>query len=156
MIGKYHFFWRIAVALLMLGSLMGPWVIEDDGVPPPEWCDHPYVLLADDEGGTCVQLVTGAMLYSWFLPALPFLGALFRFKDCQSTRVFSYVMWGAAAIPALWTAMIDLLEGALNHLELPLIRLWGIWLYIGLATVALVFEILAWKGNAVLAREPES
>ena len=141
MIGKYHFFWRIAIPLLMVGSLMGPWLIEDDGVPPPEWCDDPYILLADTEGGTCVQLVTGAMLYSWFLPALPFLGALFRFKDCQSTRVFSYVMWGAAAIPALWTAILALLMTILGHLELPPIRLWGLWFYIGLAATGLGLEI---------------
>jgi hypothetical protein len=148
MIGKHHFFWRIAIPLLMLGSLTGPWLIEDDGVPPSEWCDDPHILLADDAGGTCVQLVTGTMLYSWFLPALPFLGALFRFTDSQSTRVFSYAMWEAAAIPALWTAILVLLEVAANNLELPPLKLWGLWFYIGLAATGLGLDIFIGRRGA--------
>jgi hypothetical protein len=36
---------RLLVFVLVLIAVLGPWGYEGDGVPPPEFCDPPYLLL---------------------------------------------------------------------------------------------------------------
>jgi hypothetical protein len=55
---------RVAVLMLLLVSLIGPWTYTADGVPPAEWCRDPNILL---ENGRCVRLVSGATVLT-FMP----------------------------------------------------------------------------------------
>jgi len=48
---------RVAVLMLLLVAMMGPWTYTADGVPLAEWCRDPNILL---ENGRCVRLMSGA------------------------------------------------------------------------------------------------
>jgi len=34
---------RVAVLMLLLVAIMGPWTYSSDGVPPAEWCRAPNI-----------------------------------------------------------------------------------------------------------------
>jgi hypothetical protein len=46
---------RLALLLLWIVAILGPWTYTLDGVPPPEWCDERYVLIAEDR---CADLIS--------------------------------------------------------------------------------------------------
>ena len=48
---------QLAVLVRLSVAMLGPWAHSSDGVPPPEWCRTPFILL---ESGRCVDLVSGA------------------------------------------------------------------------------------------------
>jgi hypothetical protein len=171
---------RVAVLMLLLVAIVGPWTYTSDGVgpstyssggvPPAAWCRDPNVLL---ENGRCVRLVSGATVFTFmasaflsmsvglvtgeivfadragellgvflftillFLLVLPFFSTLFLIRGGGSRRlrVFHLVAWGLAAVLSLLPAM--------SASVLPPVRLWGIWLYFGLAASALILELLA-------------
>jgi len=49
--------------ILLILSIFGPWAYDLDGVPPPEWCHEPLVLL---ENGRCAKQTSGAEIISFF------------------------------------------------------------------------------------------
>ena len=55
---------RLAALLLLLVTLVGPWTVSSDGVPPAEWCGGPYMLL---ENGRCVRWVPGSEILYWMV-----------------------------------------------------------------------------------------
>ena len=98
-----------------------------------------------------VELVTGAtvltdrvreFLYSVSLSlfVLPFVSTslLILRGDRPRRQVFSIATWGLAAGAGLLIGVLIGLSGNLKYYRF----LWGIWLYIGLAAIALVLEVL--------------
>jgi len=142
---------RVAVLVLLLVAMMGPWTYSSDGVPPAEWCRAPNILL---ENGRCVRLVTGATVLAdrareflgvflftmgIFLLMLPFFSTLLliRGRDSRRLRVFHLMAWGLAAVLGLLLALLAMSGSGLYS------ELWGIWLYFGSAAGALILEVLA-------------
>jgi hypothetical protein len=157
---------RVAFLILLLVAIMGPWAYSSDGVPPPEWCSEPHILL---ENNRCVRLVPGAEVISFlggaflemsaalasgrlslaergreflvgfvFLFVLPLASTplLILVRRSRPLRIFHLVACGLAVILGLLLAVPQLTV-------LPLsIPLWGLWLYIGLAIGALALELL--------------
>ena len=161
---------RVAVLVLLLVAIIGPWTYTSDGVPPPEWCRAPFILL---ENGRCVRLVSGSEVLFFmtgafltmsaglvtgatalagrareflgvflfmmflFLLLLPFFTTLLMIRGRVSRRLraFHLIAWGLAAVLSLLPFV--------SQWALRPARLWGIWLYIGLAASALILEALA-------------
>jgi hypothetical protein len=161
---------RVAVLVLLLMAIIGPWTYTSDGVPPPEWCRAPLILLKSDR---CVRPMSGLEVLSFmagafltmsaglmtgatalperaheylgvflfivfvFLLLLPFLTTLLMIRGGVSHRLrtFHLIAWGLAAV-------LSLLPFVSQWAQIPA-RLWGIWLYIGLAAGALILEALA-------------
>ena len=143
---------RVAVLVLLLVAIMGPWTYSSDGVPPAAWCRDPNILL---ENGRCVGLVTGATVLpdrareflgvflftvGIFLLVLPFFTTLLliRGRDSRRLRVFHLMAWGLAVL-----SVLPLLIMLTSASMMPPGQLWGIWLYFGLAASALILEVLA-------------
>ncbi len=61
---------RMLVFVLLLIAIVGPWGYEGDGVPPPEFCHPPFLLL---ENGNCVGRMSGAFVLSFSTLAIPSL-----------------------------------------------------------------------------------
>jgi hypothetical protein len=161
--------WRVAVLVLLLVAIMGPWGFDRVNVPSEYPCSSPHVRLEGDFCGipvrgitafcfmailfinTCVELVTGApaltdrareFLFSMFLPlfVLPFVSTflLILRGDRRRRQAFSIVTWGLAAGAGLWLGVLLGSSYGLKYFRF----LWGISLYIGLALIALVLEVL--------------
>lgn len=160
--------WRVAVLVLLLVAIAGPWTFELIWVPsePPfSPCSAPYIRLDENFCGMPMsgkwllgwmssgfvsgtsELVTGANDWSeWmrevlvglspFLLALPFLVSLLLIlrRDCRYCQVFNIAAWGLAV-------GIGLLIG-LSSYPRQFWVLWGVWLYVGLASCALILEVL--------------
>ena len=160
--------WRAAVLVLLLVAIAGPWTFEVIWVPsePPfSPCSAPYIRLDEDFCGTPMSgkwllgwmvsgfasgtsgLVTGANDFSeWvrmvlvglllFLLVLPFFGTLLLIlrRVRRHRQVFNIVAWGLAV-------GIGPLIGLSSYPRLFWV-LWGTWLYVGLASSALILEVL--------------
>jgi len=59
---------QLGLLHLLIASFFGPWNYEADGVPPPEYCDPPYVLLTPQR---CVKLVSGAGIVGFLIINAP-------------------------------------------------------------------------------------
>ena len=188
-ISEHKTIWRVAVLMLLVVAVIGPWTYTADGVPPPEWCDEPNILL---ESGRCVRLVSGASVLTFMinvfpemsadlvtgettsagrgrefffsflltlgsiLVVLPFFSTLLLIlgRDRRRLRVFQVAAWGVAELLALLVAMLGLSE--LRFV------VWGIWLYVAMADVALTLELLTLlgeqarlRGSPAAARTPQ-
>lgn len=161
--------------MLLLVAILGPWVYTSDGVPPAEWCDPPYILLESDrcvklESGVTVLIFVVSVLFSmgptlasgmieggeifreflfilfFFLLLLPFYSSLplFLFRENRRLRLFNMATWGLALVPTLLLATT-------GGSGLPFYFFWGVWLYIILATLALILELFLLQNN----REPQ-
>jgi hypothetical protein len=168
-INEHKKVWRVAVLVLLLVAIMGPWAFDRIHVPSKYSCSSPHVRLEGDFCGIrlrgitvfyfmasafiniSVELVTGAtvltdrareFLFSVFLPlfVLPFVSTflLILRGDRRRRQVFSIVTWGLAAGMGLLAGVLIGLPYGLKYFRF----LWGIWLYIGLAPIALVLEVL--------------
>ena len=164
-ISEHKFYWRAAFLFFLAAAFMGPWTISSDGVPPPEWCDSPNLLLEENR---CARLVYGTEILAFsgevilamvvwlgsgaadllsrgreflfpiglFLLVLPFFSTLLLIwgRETRVRRSFHILALGLAAASAL--------PLALSAPSLSSGRLWGIWLYIGLAAGMLLLELL--------------
>ena len=157
---------RVAVLMLLLVAMMGPWAFDLINVPAEYPCSAPNIRLDDDFCGTPLPgiwffrwmvngfvyasagLVTGAMGFvEWtrvflfslllFLLVLPFFSTLLLIlRRDRRRRQVFNVVAWGLA------AGIGLLIGLSRYPKLYW-ALWGIWLYIGLAASALILEVLA-------------
>ena len=164
---------RVAVLMLLLVAMMGPWTYTADGVGPVEWCRDPHILL---ENGRCVRPVSGATVFTFMAGAFlsmsvglvtgatvfadrarEFLGvSLFM------TLLFLLVLPFFTTLLLVWSrdsrrlrafhlmawglaavSSLLLLLPLLPESRLCLGRFWGIWLYIGSAASTLILEVLA-------------
>jgi hypothetical protein len=164
-IREHKLYWRAALLLFLTAAFMGPWTISSDGVPPPEWCDSPNLLLEDNR---CVRLVYGTEIITFYgtvvLAMIVWLGSgAADFLSRVSEFIFTIglfllilptfstllLIWGRETrgrrslhMMALGLAAASALPLALSAPSLSPIRLWGIWLFIGLAAGALLLELL--------------
>ena len=164
---------RVAVLVLLLVAMMGPWTYSSDGVPPAAWCRDPNILL---ENGRCVGLVSGATVLTFMVGAflsmsvglvtgatlLPdrareFLG-VFLFTVGIFLLIlpfFSTLLLIRGRDPQRWRVFHVMAWGLAVLSVLPLLimltsatvmppgQLWGIWLYFGLAASVLTLEMFA-------------
>ena len=72
---------------------------------------------------------------------LPFFTTLFRIRSADRPRqqVFRMVVWGLAAGVGLFLGL-----QSIPKLDL---RLWGVWLYLGIALIGVLLELLVWVGG---------
>jgi hypothetical protein len=87
---------------------------------------------------------------------LPFIVTLLLTPGRESRRrhVSRVVVWSlAAGSSLLWVTANALRIGGFSWKTLLPWKLWGIWLYIGLAGIALVMEILAWRRGSEMGDE---
>jgi hypothetical protein len=156
--------WRAALLVVGVVALLGPWVFDLIWVPAEYNCSAPYMRLDGDYCGkpllgilvigwligglvsSVTGLVLGTMtfiewvresLYSLFLflLILPLVSTLFLILRGDGLRqcVFSIAAWGLSA-------SIGLLIGLYSYPRL-FWALWGLWLYVALAVVAVVLEV---------------
>lgn len=157
--------WRVAVLVLLLVAMMGPWVFDLIFVPSEYSCSAPAIRLEGDYCGIpmsgawllaamtgllinmVVGLVTGAMvltdrvrefLFSLLvlLLVLPFFSTLLLILRGDRRRQLVFHL-------AAWSFAVGLglWLGMSGHLKLFWV-LWGIWLYVGLAASALILEVV--------------
>jgi len=157
--------WRVVILVLLLIAIVGPWAF-DLIIVPSEYPCSSSIRLKGDYCGTplsgmwmlsalvgelmnvVVGLVTGATTLANFgrgfllillalVLLLPFVSTLLLILpgDRQCWQIFHLAVWGLAAVSSLWLL--------LSASELPPGQLWGVWLYIGLAPIVLVLEVVA-------------
>jgi hypothetical protein len=73
------------------------------------------------------------------LALLPIIMALLSVLRGERHPLFRLVVWGVAIAWSLWYALAARMS--------PLFRIWGVWLYVGVACVSLGLEILALVGR---------
>ena len=136
-INEHKNVWRVAVLVLLLVAIMGPWGFGDLINVPSEFpCSTPYIRLEGDfcarplRGITAFSYMAGAFIFPLVLPFFSTLLLILR-GDHPARQLANIVALGLAA-------GIGLLIGP---------RLfwmsWGIWLYVGTAACALILEVLA-------------
>ena len=165
-INEHKGVWRVAVLVVALVAIMGPWTFTDLIHVPSEYsCSAPFIRFDDDFCGTPLSwislfrgmvkgfvyaragLLWGAMgLVEWahlflfglflFLLVLPFFSTLLLILRRDRRRRQAFNV-------AAWglAAGIGLLIGISSYPK-RVLGLWGIWLYIGLAASALILEVL--------------
>jgi hypothetical protein len=176
-ISRTRTIWRLAVLILGVAAIAGPWTYTADGVGPVEYCKPPHVLLESDR---CVRLVPWTEAFGFMAAAfaqmsvalitgrlalaergrefvgvalftagavllvLPLLATLLALlgRARRRARTFRAAAWGVAGLVALLAAVVLGAPG--SHLAL-----WGIWLFVGLAVVALTMELLCVAGARV-------
>jgi len=165
-IGEYGRVWRFAALALLLLAFVGPWAMDRINVPAEFACSAPFVRLRGDYCGLPLSGVwmvsalvgelanrAGALVAGGATPAdlggtfliilfavpalLPFVIAVHSVLRGERRRqqLLHLLVWGMAAVWSLWFALSARVS--------PPIRVWGIWLYVGLACVALTLEGLA-------------
>ncbi|MCK4725285.1 MAG: hypothetical protein KAT29_05775 [Anaerolineales bacterium] len=167
---------RVAVLILLLVAIVGPWTYTSDGMPPAEWCRDPNILL---ENGRCVRLVPGAEVLTFMIGAFLSLnvqlvnGTLVladRARELFSVYLFMVLLFllvqpffstqllifGSDRPPrrmyhliawGLAAAISSILLLASFWSMLPT-GLWGIWLYVAVAASVLVVELLAIRSTS--------
>ncbi len=159
--------WTVLAALLV--AIWGPWVYSSDGVPPPEWCRSPNVLL---ENGRCVALESGVtvltfMVWVFFSLIAQFVSGALALPDRvrELSGVFLVMVSICLLILPFLSTLLVIQRGDSRRLRifhvmawgaaaivslLPILfdltfrstLFWGIWLYIGLAIGMLLIEML--------------
>ena len=162
--------WRVALLVVVLVAIMGPWTFDPIFLPPGFSCSAPNIRLDDDFCGTPLSgtwwlywmvigfvyasagLVTGAMGFVesvdvfrvsllLFLLVLPFFSTLLLIlRGDRRRRQIFNIVAWGLA------AGIALLIGMSSYPRLFWV-LWGSWLYIGLAASALILEVLTLAGG---------
>ena len=130
---------RAGVLILFVVALLGPWTFDVINVPAEYECSAPFIRLNGDFCGTPMSgLWVGGFS---ILPLIPFFTTLLLLwkKDARRFRTAHLVAWALALILALTVFIAQIND--------PIIRLWGIWLYIVLAVGAILIEYLASKNN---------
>jgi hypothetical protein len=167
---RYRMATRLALLLLFVAAILGPWTYTFDGVPPAEWdmCDEPFFLLNEVR---CASLVTGATILAWapqfalglvyeiradprsllnslFLIAfycllvLPFASGLLALLRGDSRRL-QRLHLAFLLFAALFGGLLPVLFEQTGITVLP--RFWGMWLFAAVAWAALASELLMWR-----------
>jgi len=162
---------RVAVLMLLLVAIMGPWTYTADGVPPAGmWCLDPNILL---ENGRCVRLVSGATFFI-FMP-VAFLSmsvglvtgaTVLPDRAGEFLRVSLFTMLLFLLVLPFFSTLLLIRGGDSRRLRvfhvmawglaavlslLPVVfesvlrsgQLWGNWLYVALAASMLALEMFA-------------
>ena len=156
---------RGAILLLLMTTMLGPWVFDLINVPAAYPCSAPNVRLYGD---FCGMPLTGFQVFGWsigglfymflemingtfggwyrellivaiyVLPLIPFLTTLFLIwrKETRRLRTINLIAW----VLAFLAIMPFILQ--INY---QVIRLWGLWLYMLLAVIVIILEITVMK-----------
>jgi hypothetical protein len=136
-----------------------------------DYCGVPFLgtaMIAQWASGVITLLTGGIDLTYGILPLisflfvclilLPFIASLLpiQVRGSRTRQVSRIVVWSLAAGASTLLLITHALRmGNFSWIVLLRSKLWGSWLYIGLAALAIILEILAWKGDESLARERE-
>jgi hypothetical protein len=160
---------RVAVLMLLLLAMMGPWTYTSDGVGPAAWCRDPNILL---ENGRCVKLVSGARVLTFMAGAFLSMSVglvtgatVLPDRAREFLGVFLFTVGIFLLVLPFFTTLLLIRGGDRRRLQvfhvmawglaavLGLLlalsgsglysELWGIWLYTGLTASALILEGLA-------------
>lgn len=172
-------FFRIAVLLLFLVSLFGPWAFDLLNVPAQFPCGWPTVRLKGDFCGYPMSgfgafiwansgffyilddLIRGniarripeliSLIFTWII-ILPFFSTLLLIwnKNSRRLQTINLIAWGLACIPALTLFILQTNRDELVHF---LYLLWGVWLYILVAIGTFIFEILVLRSDTKPSRD---
>jgi hypothetical protein len=104
-LSQNHRILQLGLLILLLASFFAPWNYEADGVPPPEYCDPPYVLLTPER---CVKLVSGAEMFGY---------TAFFFQELVRSALSNQPV----AISELWRVIFLILLISLPVLPLPVL-----------------------------------
>jgi len=166
-------FIRMTTLILLILSLTGPWLYDVIMVPAEYPCGKPTVRL---EGDFCGYPMPGFQVFSGFvggffyiifqlfagtftgrfrellaglslLPLIPFVTTILLLwkRETPRLRTINLIAWGLGCIIPL---VILIAEWSVQT-----VRLWGLWLYIGLAISAIIFEILIRKAEGKRTNE---
>jgi hypothetical protein len=168
-LNEYRRVWRVAVLVLLLVAITGPWTFEVVWVPsePPfSPCSAPYIRLDDD---FCGAPQSGVKLLRW-------MGEGFVYASEQlATGGTDFIEWTRGLVVGLllflivlplFSTLLLILRGdgkgrrvfsiaacgiatgiglliGISSYPRQFVVLWGVWLYTGLATGTLILEVLA-------------
>ena len=166
-IHKHKRIWRVAILLLLLVALMGPWVFDRVNVPAEYPCSPPFICL---EGDFCGSPISGIRAFFWMVAGfigmvVGFVTGATSFADSAGNLpgvLFSLMVLFLLLSPFISTLRLmrggDLRRNEINNTivwGLALFSgllitvsgisrvhwaLWGPWLYVGLATSVLILE----------------
>lgn len=166
----YRNAWRVAVLVLLVVAIGGPWAFSADGVGPTEWCDDPLILLEND---LCVRLVPGATVLAFMVTAFLQIGVALATGEAvhieRGGEFFGTFLFtvGAFLLVLPFASTLFLILGR-SHRRLRVFHvitwglaglvalllavfsarpglhfaLWGVWLYVALSAAALTLELL--------------
>lgn len=168
---------RIGIFVLLVIAILGPWGYEHDGVPPAEWCHHPFLLL---ENGNCVGRESGAFFLLISTAAFPalilqFLSGALVLSDLRLQSMFTLIFLILFCLPVISTVLLVRSGASRRRRTFHAIawglaaalgvliavsaevfhptHLWGIWLYILLVVGLLAFELLTARLENIPYRE---
>jgi hypothetical protein len=171
-ISKHKKVWRVAILVVGLAALVGPWGFDETNVPAEYTCSPPSVRL---EGDFCGHPLEGFRILGWFVIGIIFssvelvTGAIV-FSDW--VRQLLYSMYLLLLVLPLFSTLLLLLRGDHRRLQIFSIAAWGLaagmglvigllnyprlfwvlwgpWLYIGLGVSALTLEVLSLRRVAI-------
>ena len=157
--------WRVIVLVLLLVSIVGPWVFDRIVVPSEYLCSTPAVRLDGDYCGIpmpgiwVLSAVTGVLVN---MVVGLFTGTT-AFTD--RSREFSFSLLGLLLVLPFFSTLFLIVQGdrrwrlvfhivawslafglglllGLSNYPNQFWVLWGIWLYVGLAASALILELV--------------
>ena len=168
MINKYKKIARMTLLILLVISMLGPWMFDLINVPAEFTCSEPNVRLYGDfcglplSGFEFFKLFVGGFFYMLFtlttgsfvndprellvglfiLSLIPFITSLLLLwkKETRRLSTINLIAWILALFPPL--VMFVLLAVQRSGY---IFRLWGLWLYILVAIGAVVIESLMMK-----------
>lgn len=167
---------RVAVLILLLVGIAGPWTYTSDGTPPTEWCRDPNILL---ENGRCVRLVSGAEILTFMIGAFLSLNVqlvngtlILADRARELFRVYLFTVLLILLVQPFCSTQLlifgsDRPSRRMYHLvawglaaaisSILLVAsfwsmlptgLWGIWLYVALSISVLIVELLAIRSTS--------
>jgi hypothetical protein len=160
----------VAILLLLLVALMGPWALDRVNVPAEYPCSPPFIRL---EGDFCGSPISGMRTLFWMVAG--FIGMVVGFVTgarsfADSAGNLPGVLFSLMVLFLLLSPFISTLRlmrggatrrGQVYHVAVlglavlssglllvsfdsawPLWAVWGLWLYVGLAASALMLETI--------------
>jgi len=162
---------RLAMLILLLVAIVGPWTYSSDGTPPAEWCLNPNILL---ENGRCVRLVSGAEVLTFITGAFLSLNVqlvkgtlVLADRAREFLGVFLFMALLFLLVQPFFSTLLLIFGGDRPHHRMYHVTawglaasisglllvascwsglhtdLWGIWLYVALAASVLAVELSA-------------
>ena len=164
---KYKRAWRVTELVCFALAMLGPWAYDRIVVPSEYTCSAPVVRLENDYCGLPLagvtilrfmavvtiniavelvmgttnlttrggELLVGLSALVLLLPLVSILLLIWR-GDSRRLRILHDLAWALAGGGCLLIFV--------SGMVLPPGQLWGIWLYIGLAAIALVLDGMMW------------
>lgn len=167
------------VPVLFVISMLGPWIFDLLNVPAQYPCGKPSVRLYGDfcgypmSGFEIIKFTNGGLFYildqlikgnfagrivdlifpfSTWLLILPFFSTLLLIwnKNSRRLQTINLIAWGIALFVILTVFILQTREELFVR---TFYLLWGIWLYILVATGTIIIEVLVLRSNTEPGRD---